>query len=123
MCPTILNPLPISIPTSSLSVSQSTSYGCPASCIQFALVIYFIYGNIHVSMLFSYIVPSLLSPILCFQSISKLYCLNIQNLLKKKKIGHFVFTPVMALQSNPNYQPLPEIFAAYTFLPFRECPC
>ena len=34
-------------------LSQSTGFGCPASCIELALVICFTYGNIHVSMLFS----------------------------------------------------------------------
>ena len=43
------HPVPLSCP----------SFGCPASCIKLALVIYFIYGNIHVSMLFSQIIPSL----------------------------------------------------------------
>ena len=38
-------------------LSQSTSFECPASCIELALVIYFTYGNIHVLMLFSHIVP------------------------------------------------------------------
>ena len=38
-------------------LSQSTGFGCPASCIKFALVIYFTYGSIHVSMVFSQIIP------------------------------------------------------------------
>ena len=29
------------------------SFECPVSCIELALVIYFTYGNIHVSVLFS----------------------------------------------------------------------
>ena len=43
-------------------LSQGTGFKCPASCIKLALVIYFTYGNIHVSMLFSHIVPSSPSP-------------------------------------------------------------
>ena len=43
-------------------LSQSTSFECPASCIELALVIYFTYGNIHVSMLFSHIIPPSPSP-------------------------------------------------------------
>ena len=43
-------------------LSQSITFGCPASCIKLALVIYLTYGNIRVSMLFSHIVPSLPSP-------------------------------------------------------------
>ena len=42
--------------------SQSTSFECPASCIELALVICFTYGNMHVSMLFSHIIPLLLLP-------------------------------------------------------------
>ena len=38
-------------------LSQCTGFECPASCIEVALVIYFTYGNIQVSMLFSQIVP------------------------------------------------------------------
>ena len=33
--------------------------GCPASCMELALVICFTYGNTHVSMLFSQIIPPL----------------------------------------------------------------
>ena len=36
-----------------------TSFECPASCIELVLVIYFTYGNIHISMLFSHIYPTL----------------------------------------------------------------
>ena len=43
-------------------LSQSTGFGCPASCIKLALVIYFTYGNIDVSMLFSQIIPLSPSP-------------------------------------------------------------
>ena len=62
MHPPILNPSPTSLPTSSLWVVPEPSFECPASCIKRALVIYFTYGNIHVSMLFSQIIlplPSL----------------------------------------------------------------
>ena len=38
-----------------LDLSQCTSFECPLSCIELGLVIYFTYGNIHVSMLFSQI--------------------------------------------------------------------
>ena len=43
-------------------LSQSTDFECPASCIELVLVIYFTYGNIHVSMLFFHIVPPSPSP-------------------------------------------------------------
>ena len=65
MCPTILNPPLTTLPLPSLhpsGLSQSTSFGCPASCIKFVLVTYFTYGNIHVSMIFSQIVLPLPSP-------------------------------------------------------------
>ena len=48
-------PLPSLLHPSELS--QSIGFECPASCIKLALVIYFIYGNIHVSMPFSQIIP------------------------------------------------------------------
>ena len=41
----ILNPAPTSLPIPSSGLSQSTSFECPASCIELALVIYFTYGN------------------------------------------------------------------------------
>ena len=41
---------------------QITSFGCPASCIELTLVIYFTYGNVHDSVLFSQIIPPLPSP-------------------------------------------------------------
>ena len=62
MCPTILNPPPPPSPSHSSGLSQSTSFGFPASCIEFALVIYFTCGNIHVSMLFSHIILPTSSP-------------------------------------------------------------
>ena len=43
-------------------LSQSTGFECSASCIELALVICFTYGNVHVSTLFSQIIPPLLSP-------------------------------------------------------------
>ena len=39
-----------------------TGFECLISCIELGLVIYFTYGNIHVSMLFSQIIPPLPSP-------------------------------------------------------------
>ena len=60
MCPPILNPLSNPSPPHPSRLCQITSFGYPASCIELALVIYFTYVNIHVSMLFSQIIPSLL---------------------------------------------------------------
>ena len=42
--------------------SQCTGFECPASCIELTLVIYFTYGNVHVSVLFSQIIPPSPSP-------------------------------------------------------------
>ena len=62
MSPPIWTPLPPPFPSCPSLMSQSTSFGCPASHIKLALVIYFTYGNIYVSMLFSQIIPSFPSP-------------------------------------------------------------
>ena len=53
--------------------------GCPSApalsavlCIELGLIIYFTYGNIHVSMLFSQIIPPSQSPEVCSLSLSLL---------------------------------------------------
>ena len=51
----ILNPPPS--PPHPSELPQSSGFEYPASCIKLILVIYFTYGNIHVSMLFSQIIP------------------------------------------------------------------
>ena len=56
-CP--IFPLPPPSPPYPSGLSQSTGFGCPASWIELALVTYFTYGNIHVSVLFSQIIPCL----------------------------------------------------------------
>ena len=56
MCPPSC-PLPPPFPSHPSELSQCTSFECPLSCIELGLVIYFIYGNIHFSMLFSQIIP------------------------------------------------------------------
>ena len=55
-------PLPRPSPSHPSKSSQCTSPEHPVSCIEPGLAIYFIYGNIHVSMLFSQIIPPLPSP-------------------------------------------------------------
>ena len=76
MCPHMLNPLSPPSPPHPSGLSQNTSFEYPASCIELALVIYFIYGNIYVSMLFSQIISPSPSPIetkgLFFTSVSLL---------------------------------------------------
>ena len=74
--PPILNPLPSPSPPHPSGLFQSTGSACWASCIELALVIYFTYGNTHISMLFSQITPPLPSPTesesLSFTSVSPL---------------------------------------------------
>ena len=69
-------PPPTSFPIHPSGLSQCTSCQCPVSCIKLELVIYFAHGNIHVSMLFSHIIPpspsSTVSKSLFF--ISMLFC-------------------------------------------------
>ena len=49
-------------PSHPSGLSQCTGFECPVSCIKLGLVIYFTYGNTHVSMLFSQIIPPSPSP-------------------------------------------------------------
>ena len=58
----ILKPLQPPSPSHPSGSSQCTSPEHPVSCIEPGLVIYFTYVNIHVSMLFSQIIPPLTSP-------------------------------------------------------------
>ena len=58
----ILNPLPPLSPPYPSGSSQYTSPEHPVSCIKPGLLIYFTYGNIHVSKLFSQIIPPSPSP-------------------------------------------------------------
>ena len=55
--PSILNPPPTSLPTLFLQVVRALALGAK-SYIKFALVFYFTYGNVYVSMLFSQFSPS-----------------------------------------------------------------
>ena len=55
-------PFPPSSPPYPSGLSPSTSFGCPVSCIKHTLVICFTYGSVHVSVLFSQIIPPLPSP-------------------------------------------------------------
>ena len=58
----ILKPLPPPSPSHPPGLSQCTGFECLVSCIEFELVIYFTHGNIHVSMIFSLIIPPSHSP-------------------------------------------------------------
>ena len=58
----ILKPLPPPSPPHPSGPSQSTAFECPTSGIKLVLLIDVTYGNIHVSLLFSQIIPPLPSP-------------------------------------------------------------
>ena len=62
MCPPSWTPLPPPSPSYPSGLFQCTSPEHPVSCIATGLVIYFTYDNIHVSMLFSQIIPPSPSP-------------------------------------------------------------
>ena len=74
--PTSWTPLQLPSPPYPSRLSQSTSFGCPASGIELALVLCFTYGNARVSTLFSQIIPPLPYPTesksLFFMSVSPL---------------------------------------------------
>ena len=55
-------PLPIPSPSHPSGFSQCTGFECPVSCFELGLVIYFTYGNIHVSVLFLQIIQPLPYP-------------------------------------------------------------
>ena len=69
-------PLPLPSSSNPSGSSQFTRCEDPVSCIKLGLVIYFTYGNIHVSVLFSQIIPPSPSPTeskrLFFTSVSPL---------------------------------------------------
>ena len=62
MCPPSQIPLPPHSLSHPSGLSQYTGFECPVSCVELGLVIHFIYGNIHVSMLFFQTIPPSLSP-------------------------------------------------------------
>ena len=62
MCPPSWTPRPLPSPCHPSRSSQCTSPEHPVSCIEPGLAIYFTYGNIHVSVLLSQIIPPSPSP-------------------------------------------------------------
>ena len=62
MCPPSWTPVPPPSPSHPSGLSQCTGPESPVSCIKPGLAIYFTYGNIHISMLFSQIIPLSPSP-------------------------------------------------------------
>ena len=76
MHPPSWTPLPPPSQPHPSGLSQFTSFECPASCIKLGLLIYFILGNIHVSMLFSQMIlplPSHAESKVCFLNLC-LFC-------------------------------------------------
>ena len=57
MCPPFWTPLPPPSPSHPSGSSQCSGFECPVSCPGLGLVIYFTYGSIPVSTLFSQIIP------------------------------------------------------------------
>ena len=57
MCPHPEPPSHLPPPPHPSELSHCTGFECPVSCIKLELVICFTYGNIHISMLFSQIIP------------------------------------------------------------------
>ena len=57
--PPALNHPPTTLPMPSSRLSQCTGFECPISCIELGPVLHFTYGSIHVSVLFSQIIPLL----------------------------------------------------------------
>ena len=60
--PPVPNPLAPPSPSHPSGLPQCTGFEYPVSCIELGLVIYFTYGNIHVSMTFSQIIQPSPSP-------------------------------------------------------------
>ena len=103
MCSPSWTPFPPPSPSHLSGLSQCTSPEHPISCIKPGLAIYFTYDNIHVSMLFSQIIPPSPSPTesksLFFTSVS-LLLLRIwghhYHLSKFMLVPHDLCTSVMA---------------------------
>ena len=83
MCSPSWTPFPPSSPSHPSGSSQCTSPEHPVSCIKPGLAIYFTYGNIHVSILVSQIIPPSPSP----TEIKSLFFTSVSVLLSRI-LGH-----------------------------------
>ena len=104
VCSPILKPLPPSSPSHPSGLSQCISFECSFSCIELGLVICFTCGNIHVSVLFSQVIPPSPSPTesksLFFSSVSLLLsCIGYTDFYGKvtslffNRLSRFVILP------------------------------
>ena len=74
VCPPLPEPrLQPPSPSHPSGLSQCTGFVCPVSCIEHGLVIYFTYGNIHVSMLSSQICHSLIIVLVSFRELGDIF--------------------------------------------------
>ena len=78
MCSPSWTPIPPPSPCHPSRFSQCTGFECPGSCIEVGLVVYFTYGNIHVWILVSQIIPPWPSPTesksMCFIYVFFFFC-------------------------------------------------
>ena len=94
MCPPSWTPLPPPFPSHPSGSSQCTSPEHPVSCIKPGLAICFTYDSIHISMLFSQIIPPSPSPtesLVFFNSThySQLCITHIINkVMRQQTLGH-----------------------------------
>ena len=93
----ILNPLPPPSPSHPSGPSQCTSPEHPVSCIQPGLALCFTYDNIHISMLFSQIIPPSPSPTesksLFFTSVSAFSKVKSENHVLEYLVKPYHFLP------------------------------
>ena len=96
MCSPSWTPLPPPSPSHPSESSQCTSPECPVSCIEPGLVIYFTYGNIYVSVLFSQSSHTCLLPQstnVCFLHLCLFCCLAYRVLVGWHSIKLFGIQP------------------------------